>query len=1157
MRNTHLLGSLPIIASAVAAQDGILSFPIRATAVSGGLSKRQLAPDAQSRQDGTIYTIDVSIGTPGQVVSLEIDTGSEEMWVNPICSEATYPALCAEAGRYTESSTLYDLAVDSGRLADDGYVAISYVYDTVSIGSTRIPLQIFGVPTDTERFSVGQLGLGPSPAGWESNYPYVLDNLVGSRAINSKAFSLDLGRDGSEDGALIFGGIDTSRYIGNLERISAVSASDSPDGYTRYWITSSRVGVTRDSSIALISNTPIIFHLNSGSPISALPTAAFTNLLSAFPEASPAAQFPGRYVVPCTLAEATGSIDFSFGSTVINVPLSDFIWRQPEGCYLGAYSSEMPVLGANFLRAAYVVFDWDNREVHVANSARESCEPNLVAIGSGQDAVPSVAGSCQSSTSSTVSSTSSSSSISSTSTSSTSAASTSSSISSTLSTSTLSSSTVSSTSASSTLTTSTLSSSTLTSSTLASSTLSTSTLSSSTATSSSDISSTSASSTQTSSAVSSSSSATDSSTDISSTAAPASASTTTSDSISVSTASSSTLSGTDRLGGRETIYDSLTTSLESSTSSSDSTVSSSATSSAYDGASTISLDGTIYPSDSTTSSATSSAHYPINGTTTASAASSEYNGVSTVSLDGSTISSSTISTHYGDRTAVPTYDDKVCEAETISSSSSSASPTYGATSSQPTQEVYDTETISSTSSIASPTYDARSSSSEVASSSEETYGVETESFTSAIASPTYAAESRSSETTSSSATEVPYEEKTGYRASDTASPTYDLESSSYSTSTASVSTEAPYEEKTDASTTSTASPTYGVESSSSGTTSSGIPTDKPYEEKTGHLTSLTASPTYNIESSSSEASSSYESTEIQYEEKTDTSSAVYISSTDVPSYGNKAPYSAVPIKEPYKSDDYRDIPTITTVLTTTTTAPHYDTVTSAPLDETTTITTTATSTYTITACSKDDPYCTVGGVTTKVVTRLTTICPEKTTATTSTASTSTSASASDVSDYELHQSTSTKTSSIVTLVTSKTCTESAAYRAPTTSAIYEDMGHHGYGSGPQDDVYHEEEARNDGPDSDPIYNHDEFAYQDKPSTDGYSQPSPASTHPYRPGSSIQPPSPTKYNNTPAHSSASPVYTEPVYEHVTAGASAGGVPLLLILCVGILTVLLMQ
>ncbi len=50
------------------------------------------------------------------------------------------------------------------------------------------------------------------------------------------------------------------------------------------------------------------------------------------------------------------------------------------------------VLGDTFLRSAYVVFDWDNRNIHFAQSA--DCGENLVAIGKGANAVPSLTGDC-------------------------------------------------------------------------------------------------------------------------------------------------------------------------------------------------------------------------------------------------------------------------------------------------------------------------------------------------------------------------------------------------------------------------------------------------------------------------------------------------------------------------------------------------------------------------------------------------------------------------------------------------------------------------------------------------------------------------------------------------------------------------------------------
>ncbi|PHH63875.1 hypothetical protein CDD80_1169 [Ophiocordyceps camponoti-rufipedis] len=43
-----------------------------------------------------------------------------------------------------------------------------------------------------------------------------------------------------------------------------------------------------------------------------------------------------------------------------------------------------------FLRAAYVVYDWDNRNIHLAPS--HDCGSRLIPIGAGPDAVPSVPG---------------------------------------------------------------------------------------------------------------------------------------------------------------------------------------------------------------------------------------------------------------------------------------------------------------------------------------------------------------------------------------------------------------------------------------------------------------------------------------------------------------------------------------------------------------------------------------------------------------------------------------------------------------------------------------------------------------------------------------------------------------------------------------------
>lgn len=112
----------------------------------------------------------------------------------------------------------------------------------------------------------------------------------------------------------------------------------------RYWVTASGIAVSRGGSSAPFATAPIVFHVNSGSTLSYLPTAVFNSVRSAFPEATPQ-QGTNRYTVPCALADEQGSVDFSFGGTVINVPLADFIWRQSDVCFLGVAPSGMSFLG--------------------------------------------------------------------------------------------------------------------------------------------------------------------------------------------------------------------------------------------------------------------------------------------------------------------------------------------------------------------------------------------------------------------------------------------------------------------------------------------------------------------------------------------------------------------------------------------------------------------------------------------------------------------------------------------------------------------------------------------------------------------------------------------------------------------------------------------
>lgn len=139
------LAAVPALAQAFGIPDdnrmvqepGLLRFPL---AVSEGapivknITKRQSDISLESQQTGWFYTIDLVMGTPGQTVKVNFDTGSAELWVNAQCETSSDPEFCATFPRFTGSSTLVDLQSQSTITYGSGSVDIEYAYDFVSIG---------------------------------------------------------------------------------------------------------------------------------------------------------------------------------------------------------------------------------------------------------------------------------------------------------------------------------------------------------------------------------------------------------------------------------------------------------------------------------------------------------------------------------------------------------------------------------------------------------------------------------------------------------------------------------------------------------------------------------------------------------------------------------------------------------------------------------------------------------------------------------------------------------------------------------------------------------------------------------------------------------------------------------------------------------------
>ncbi|CZR62854.1 uncharacterized protein PAC_12751 [Phialocephala subalpina] len=340
----------------------------------------------------------LSIPVTSVNVTLALDTGSSDTWVNPTCVTGQRTDLCAGIPQYkpASSSSSKNLGKPMSLAYGIGRAQGIFYTDDVHLGGASIKAQQFGVATDTQSLDTGLLGIGFG-IDYTTQYPNIIDQMATQNITKSRAFSLNLGGVDTKTGAIVFGGIDTKKFYGKLGKQAIIPYKQSPDGFPRYWITMTSLSVTTPSKTikSIFSGTSQPVFLDSGGTLSQLPASIVTAIVTLFPGARSVGS--GQYTVPCSALKQDGYLDFGFGTTTIRVPYHEFVWQADvDLCALGVMANAAGdptyVLGDSFLRAAYVVYDQDNQNIHLANAA--SCGTNLVSIGKGSNAVPDLAGEC-------------------------------------------------------------------------------------------------------------------------------------------------------------------------------------------------------------------------------------------------------------------------------------------------------------------------------------------------------------------------------------------------------------------------------------------------------------------------------------------------------------------------------------------------------------------------------------------------------------------------------------------------------------------------------------------------------------------------------------------------------------------------------------------
>jgi hypothetical protein len=352
------------------------------------------------------------------------------------------------------SSSLKEVSARSFsiRYGDGTYGAGDFIKDTVRVGDTSMEQVQMGIARNATQ-TTGLMGVGytinvaantpnaTSPFTGlpleQITYPTIIDNLVKNQVINIPAYSMWLDDLDSSTGSILFGGLDTDKFKGDLQELTVVPEQKS-DGTTQY--RELRVNLTgmaladsdtKTSAPIVQASSPdsmsVPIVVDSGSALTSLPMDIFQPLVLAL-----GGQALGAFAgVDCDIVTGKPgvTVDFSFKTTSdstakISVSAKEMILplstlgvtqEQVSGmlngtqlpfknvCVLGVMGSAAPpyILGDTFMRSAYVVYDLKNNLIGMATTNFESSTTNIVNFEADQTKLPKASGSSGTATPST------------------------------------------------------------------------------------------------------------------------------------------------------------------------------------------------------------------------------------------------------------------------------------------------------------------------------------------------------------------------------------------------------------------------------------------------------------------------------------------------------------------------------------------------------------------------------------------------------------------------------------------------------------------------------------------------------------------------------------------------------------------------------------
>ncbi|KAL0095298.1 aspartic peptidase domain-containing protein [Phycomyces blakesleeanus] len=371
------------------------------------LFKRDPAEAPLYNDDGSQYLVQLSVGTPAQNFTVTLDTGSQNF-------EITYGIGNVNGTFVTDTVTIAGVQVQNQQFGLASSTNNILTNPTTIGVSSQTSSSSSDLASNSDTVGNGILGMGfpllTTSAGADgvAYYPLIF-NMVDQKLITDPVFSIYMNTASSTGwaGELIIGGVDTSKYTGDIVYLpvaalsststtslsSLGSSANAYKGYY-YWMVYgqgiSLISGTTTTDVGMGSISAFIF--DTGTTLTYLPQAMAKAIVSSVAGSNGYRldSSSGTYMVDCNAVSSTVTVQLQMSTTgktmsspvTLNVPGANLIIpvdadtpEKASVCIFGIAPSSssssggsfsMYLFGDSILRSAYLVFDIGNQRIGIA-----------------------------------------------------------------------------------------------------------------------------------------------------------------------------------------------------------------------------------------------------------------------------------------------------------------------------------------------------------------------------------------------------------------------------------------------------------------------------------------------------------------------------------------------------------------------------------------------------------------------------------------------------------------------------------------------------------------------------------------------------------------------------------------------------------------------